>query len=56
MWYPVKFPNIREDSIQSIYTCTPLTFKDYMGTNDGSIYGIVKDCNAPITKYDFVED
>jgi all-trans-retinol 13,14-reductase len=41
-----KFPDLR-DAIQSYYTCTPLTYRDYMGTNDGSIYGILKDCKAP---------
>ncbi|MBP7256287.1 MAG: NAD(P)/FAD-dependent oxidoreductase [Chitinophagales bacterium] len=43
----IKFPNL-QDSIKSIYTSTPLTFKDYMGTDDGSIYGIVKDYKAPL--------
>lgn len=43
----IKFPNIR-DSIQSYYTCSPLTYRDYMGTNDGAIYGILKDCKASL--------
>lgn len=43
----VKFPNIRQ-AIQSYYTCSPLSYRDYMGTDDGAIYGIVKDCKAPL--------
>lgn len=43
----VKFPKFRE-TIQSYYTCSPLSYRDYMGTNDGAIYGIVKDCMAPL--------
>ena len=37
-----KFPNIRE-CIQSYYVATPLTYRDYQGTTDGSMYGIAKD-------------
>jgi all-trans-retinol 13,14-reductase len=43
----VKFPDIR-DCIQSYYTSSPLSYRDYMGTDDGSMYGIVKDFNDPI--------
>lgn len=43
----LKFPNIRE-CIQSYYTSTPLSYRDYMGTDDGSMYGIVKDVNEPM--------
>ena len=38
------FPNIRK-SIKGIYCSTPLTYKDYIGTSDGSLYGIKKDYN-----------
>ncbi|MGB0915179.1 MAG: phytoene desaturase family protein [Crocinitomicaceae bacterium] len=38
------YPNIRE-SIKGIYSSTPLTYKDYIGTDDGSLYGILKDSN-----------
>lgn len=31
------------DSIDSFYTSTPLTYVDYTGTEDGSIYGALKD-------------
>lgn len=45
-----KFPDI-EDSIQSCYISTPLSYRDYMGTDDGSIYGVVKDYKDPIRTY-----
>lgn len=39
-----KFPNIRE-SIQSIYTSTPLSYRDYIGNDRGSMYGYRKDAD-----------
>ncbi|HRN93383.1 MAG: FAD-dependent oxidoreductase [Chitinophagales bacterium] len=42
-----KFPEIAEN-IESYCTSTPLTFRDYIGTNDGSAYGIIKDFNEPL--------
>ena len=45
-----KFPEIK-DAIQSCYISTPLSYRDYMGTDDGSIYGIVKDYKDPIRTY-----
>ena len=36
------FPGIRH-AIKNIYTSTPLTYQDYTGTQDGSMYGIAKD-------------
>ena len=38
------FPGIRKH-IQAYYTSTPLTYLDYTGTADGSMYGIAKDIN-----------
>lgn len=38
----IKFPNFRQ-CIQTYYTSTPLSYRDYLGTDDGSMYGIVKD-------------
>lgn len=38
------FPGIRQD-IEDYYTSTPLTYLDYTGTEDGSMYGIAKDVN-----------
>lgn len=43
----LKFPKIKE-SIDTIYSASPLTFRDYTGTYQGSMYGIVKDCNNPM--------
>jgi all-trans-retinol 13,14-reductase len=37
-----KFPGLR-DCIKTYYTATPLSYRDYMGNEDGSLYGIVKD-------------
>ena len=37
-----EFPGISEN-IAAYYTSTPLTYVDYTGTEDGSIYGIAKD-------------
>lgn len=36
------FPGLRE-CIDSVYTATPLTYRDYTGTEDGSMYGVAKD-------------
>lgn len=45
-----KFPNIRE-CIQSIYTSTPLSYRDYIGSNEGAMYGYVKDVNYPLKSF-----
>ena len=37
-----KFPGIR-DCIKTYYVATPLSYRDYIGNEDGSLYGIVKD-------------
>lgn len=42
-----QFPGFR-NSIESYYTSTPLTWRDYTGTRAGSAYGILKDYNRPI--------
>lgn len=39
-----RFPNIRS-CIKNVYSSTPLTYKDYTGTEKGAIYGIMKDSN-----------
>lgn len=43
-----KFPTIRS-SIEEIYSSTPLTYRDYTGTPNGSAYGISKDFNDPLS-------
>lgn len=37
-----RFPGIK-DCIEHYYVSTPLTYRDYTGTQDGSLYGIAKD-------------
>lgn len=41
----VTFPDVRK-SIKSIYSSTPLTYRDYIGTDNGSMYGIEKDVST----------
>ena len=45
-----KFPNIR-DCIQSAYASTPLSYRDYIGNNEGSMYGYVKDAESPMRTF-----
>jgi len=41
------FPEI-ENSIQSVYSSTPLTLRDYIGDYEGSLYGVKRNSNAPL--------
>lgn len=41
-----SFPGIRAN-IESYSSSTPLTYRDYTGTKDGSMYGVVRDKNFP---------
>ncbi len=43
-------PNIREIT-KSYYTATPLTYRDYTGTVEGSMYGIEKDYHHPLKTF-----
>lgn len=43
-----RFPGLRA-GIAHIYTTSPLSYRDYTATPDGSTYGIVKDCRSPLT-------
>ena len=45
-----KFPDIRS-CIQSYSTSSPLSYRDYIGTKDGTIYGIIKDYKDPIKTF-----
>ena len=38
-------------NIEKIYTSTPLTYRDYTGTHEGSAYGILKDCDHVMTTF-----
>ena len=42
-----KFPGLR-NSILHTYTSTPLTFRDYIGNEDGNLYGTAKDFRNPV--------
>jgi all-trans-retinol 13,14-reductase len=39
------------NAIEDYYTASPLTFRDYTGVPEGSVYGILKDCNNPRRSY-----
>lgn len=41
-----KFPDLK-NSIEKVYTSTPLTFRDYVGARNGALYGVLRDCNEP---------
>ena len=45
-----RFPGLKK-AMRSYYTSTPLTFRDYMGTDDGALYGITKDYRDPIKTF-----
>ena len=45
-----KFTGLRE-SIKTYYTATPLSYRDYVGNDDGSMYGIVKDYQNPLKTF-----
>ncbi len=45
-----KIPGIKQ-SIDSFYTSTPLTFKDYTGSPGGSMYGLIKDYKDPLSTF-----
>jgi len=45
-----KFPGIRK-AIKTYYTATPLSYRDYIGNDDGSMYGIVKDYSNPLKTF-----
>ncbi len=46
----LKFPDIRS-CIKSYYTATPLTYRDYIGNEDGALYGIVRDYKNPLKTF-----
>lgn len=45
-----KFPGLRE-KIDQYYTATPLSYRDYIGNADGSMYGIAKDHSNPLKTF-----
>ncbi len=46
----IRFPDIR-NHIKNYYTSTPLTFRDYTGTKNGSLYGIQRDSSEPMKSF-----
>lgn len=42
-----KFPTLRE-CIKAVYASTPLSYRDYIGSHRGSMYGYVKDFENPM--------
>jgi all-trans-retinol 13,14-reductase len=42
-----KFPGFR-NCVQSYSVATPLSYRDYIGTSDGSMYGVLKDSADPL--------
>lgn len=45
-----RFPGFKA-AIKSYYAATPLSMRDYIGTSDGSLYGIVKDYREPMRTF-----
>jgi all-trans-retinol 13,14-reductase len=45
-----KFPQLK-DCIESFTASTPLSFRDYIGGDDGTAYGILKDCSDPFRTF-----
>ncbi|OJY95837.1 MAG: all-trans-retinol 13,14-reductase [Sphingobacteriales bacterium 40-81] len=45
-----RFPGLR-NCIQSYTTSTPLSYRDYIGNYDGSLYGISKDYKDPLKTF-----
>lgn len=42
-----KFPELRS-LIQSVYTSSPLSYRDYIGSYKGNLYGYIKDSGNPL--------
>lgn len=42
-----KIPNLR-DSIKNIYTSSPLSYRDYIGSFEGNMYGYIKSSENPL--------
>ncbi|WP_028786434.1 phytoene desaturase family protein [Terrimonas ferruginea] len=45
-----RFPGLRK-AIKACYTTTPLTYRDYIGSGDGTMYGFAKDYNDPLKTF-----
>jgi all-trans-retinol 13,14-reductase len=40
-----------KENIHSYHVATPLTLRDYIGTEDGSLYGVAKDFRDPLKTF-----
>jgi all-trans-retinol 13,14-reductase len=40
------YPNLK-DAIKTVYSSSPLTFRDYLNNPDGNLYGLLRDSNNP---------
>lgn len=45
-----RFPGL-SNCIHSYYTTTPLSYRDYIGTADGSLYGVARDYKDPMKTF-----
>jgi all-trans-retinol 13,14-reductase len=45
-----RFPGFKA-AIKSYYVATPLSARDYIGTDDGSLYGVIKDFREPMRTF-----
>lgn len=45
-----KYPGIC-DAIQSVHSSTPLTYRDFIASEGGNMYGFVKDANSPMKTF-----
>lgn len=43
-----RYPGLRDNTI-SMYTSTPVSYRDYIGIQEGSMYGYAKDVRNPLT-------
>ena len=46
----MRLPGTRS-KIQSYTTASPITYRDYIGSRDGSLYGIIKDYTEPLKSF-----
>ncbi len=45
-----RLPELR-GNVKSYTSATPLTYRDYIGSRDGTLYGIIKDYNEPLKSF-----
>ncbi|MES2590676.1 MAG: NAD(P)/FAD-dependent oxidoreductase [Bacteroidota bacterium] len=46
----LRLPGLKE-KIKSYYSSTPLTYRDYIGSRDGTLYGVEKDFRDPLKTF-----